>query len=113
MAVRITAAPEKSAPPQIEPSLPGIESYQAVAEIHMGLAGRGKIMRGQLIKTAATLHHKAGLAHEDEMFHGAVVTAIAGLGEFADGAGIAVGKFAQHLPAGKIADDKNELGLVR
>ena len=36
-----------------------------------------------------------------------------GLGEFTDGAGVAVGQFPQHLPAGKVAKHKNELRLVR
>jgi hypothetical protein len=94
-------------------SLPRVEAQQAVAEIHMGLAGRREIMRGQLAEPAASPHHQPGLAHDDQMFHGAVVAASARRRQFADRARVAVGQFAQHLPAGIVAEDKNELFLIR
>jgi len=101
---------------KIFPSPRRVQAQPAMTVIHHGLAGRGKIRLGNVVKPSAPLHHEAGLAQAAEVATGIRVSAAGDGGEFGDGPRLAAGQFAEHLPArgvAEAADQRREVGQRR
>ena len=95
------------------PSSRRIHPQQAMAVIHVRLAGGGKILFRDLIKPPASLHHQPGFAQHNEMPAGVVVIAAGGGCQFANRARLALAQFLKHLPPHRTANRLHHAAAIR
>lgn len=75
-----------------------------MAEVHDAFAGRGQMLRRNLVEPSASLHHRAGLAQHGKVLGGHVRAAAGNLGQLAHHARFAQAQFLENLPARRMAE---------
>jgi hypothetical protein len=80
-----------------------IQPEQAVAEVHNAFAGRGQVLRRNLVEPSASLHHRASLAQHGKVFGRHVRAASGNLGQLPHHARFAKAQFLEYLPPRRMA----------
>jgi len=75
-----------------------------VAEVHDAFAGRGQVLRRNLVEPSAALRHRARLAQHGKVFGRHVRAATGNLGQLAHHARFAKAQFLEYLPARRMAE---------
>ena len=79
-----------------------------MAEVHDLFAGRGEVLRRNLVEPAASLHHRAGLAQHGEVLGGHVRAAFDDCGQLAHHAWFAVAQFLEYFPPRRMAERRRQ-----